>query len=110
MKLVRTIALALAGLVAAKPPVEARAAVIVDKNTDLAQYSQFFEDAELLLDAVTVVDVKDKSFDLFTYGYQAYDMVILFPPQVKCEYRGGGGGGGGNDEESGWFYGWFYGH
>ncbi|KAG5361453.1 Dolichyl-diphosphooligosaccharide--protein glycosyltransferase subunit wbp1 [Yarrowia sp. C11] len=83
MLFVRTLVLAFAGLVAAKPPVEARTAVIVDKNTDLAQYSQFFEDAELLLDAVTVVDVRDKSFDLFTYGYQAYDMVVLFPPQVK---------------------------
>lgn len=93
MLLVRTIALAMAGLVAAKPPMEARTAVIVDKNTDLAQYSQFFEDAENLLDTVTVVDVKDKSFDLFTYGYQAYDMVILFPPQVKCEYERGMVGG-----------------
>jgi hypothetical protein len=85
MLFVRTLVLAMAGLVAAKPPVEARTAVIVDKNTDLAQYSQFFDDAEHLLDTVTVIDVKDKSFDLFTYGYQAYDMVILFPPQVKCE-------------------------
>lgn len=86
MKFVKAISLALAGLVAAKPINEGTTAVVIDKNIDVSQYSEFFSDAEESLQMV-VVDVKDKDFDLFSYGDLAFDNVILFPAQVKCEYQ-----------------------